>query len=200
VIVSVAARMPIAEGVNVTPMMRAVFTAYAAAVQPLLKLKSLEFAPLISTEEMCNAAPPEFVMATFCTGLVVPSGIAAKTAEGGVMVAARRGTGAPVPVPVSGTICVEPGASSVIVIEAVRAPSPSGENVTVIVQAALAGYGPLHPLLIAKSLAFAPASITDEICNAAAPELVRVTVCGGLVTPCNVLENDRLAGAIVTPA
>jgi len=184
----------------VTPMMHAVFTAYAAPVQPLLMLKSPEFAPLIITEEMCNAAPPEFVIATLCTGLVVPSGIAAKTIAGGVMVAAGRGTGAPVPLPVSGTICMEPGASSVIVIEAVRAPSPSGENVTVIVQLALAGYGPLHALFIAKSLAFAPVSSTVEICNAAAPELVRVTVCGGLVAPCKVLGNDRLTGAIVIPA
>ena len=88
-IVRVAARVPIAGGVNVTPMMHAVFTAYAAAVQPLLKLKSPEFAPLISAEETCNAAPPEFVIATFCTGLVVPSGIVAKTTAGGVMVACR---------------------------------------------------------------------------------------------------------------
>ena len=113
---------------------------------------------------------------------------------------AGRGTGAPVPVPVSGTICIEPGALSAIVIEAVRAPSPSGENVTVIVQLALAGYGPLHALVIAKSLAFAPVSSTVEICKAAAPELVRVTVCGGLVAPCKVLGNARLTGAIVIPA
>ena len=166
----------------------------------MLKLKSPEFAPLISTEAMCNAAPPEFVIATFCTWLVVPSGIAAKTAAGGVMVAAGRGTGAPVPVALSGTICGEPGASSAIVIEAVRAPSPSGESVTAIVQLALAGYAPLHPLLIAKSFAFAPVSNTDEICNAAAPELVSVTLCGALVAPCTVLGNARLSGAIVTPA
>jgi hypothetical protein len=43
-------------------------------------------------------------------------------------------------------------------------------------------------------LAFAPPRTTEEICSAAAPELVTVTVCGPFDVPSVIVENETLAG------
>lgn len=79
-----------------------------------------------------------------------------------------------------------------------RCPSASGENVTLTVQLAFGAYAPLHPLTRAKSPGFAPPIVTEEMCSVAGPELVSVTICAVLVTPCRVLANVKLPGAIVT--
>ena len=64
-------------------------------------------------------------------------------------------------------------------------------------QVAFAPYGPLQPLVIVKSPTFGPPNVTEEMWSVAAPEFVTVTTCAGLVTPCAVFGNDRLAGAMV---
>ncbi len=162
VIVSVAVRTPVADGVKVSPIVHAVFTGYAAAVHPSLRLKSPALAPLIFKAETCRGAVPALVIVMFCCVLVVPWAIAAKTIAAGAMVTADLATGAPVPVPLSGTVCVDPGASSAMTIEALRSPSANGENVTLMAQLAFTVYAPLHPFVSAKSPGFEPLRRTDE--------------------------------------
>jgi hypothetical protein len=115
----------------------------------------------------------------------------------GVMITAGLLTGDPEPVPVSGTNCGDPGTSSAIAIEAVRAPSACGENVTSMAQVAFAAYGPWQPLVIVKSPTFGPPNTTEEMWSVAAPEFVTVTTCARLVAPCTVFGKERFAGAMV---
>lgn len=56
-----AARAPIATRENDTEIVQLVPAAYAAAVQLLVRLKSLEFVPPRATEAMCSGPVPEFV-------------------------------------------------------------------------------------------------------------------------------------------
>src|SRR4029077_15232697 len=82
---------------------------------------------------------------------------------------------------------------------AVRWPAPRGENVTVMLQEEATGYAPEHALVTWKSAGFAPPGSTEETCSVAAPELVMVTLCAGLVLPCVVLAKVKLPGVRVTP-
>jgi hypothetical protein len=61
VIVMKAARAPVATGESDTPMPQVVPAAYAAAVQLLVRPKSLKFAPPRATELMCSGPVPELV-------------------------------------------------------------------------------------------------------------------------------------------
>src|SRR3989442_797566 len=92
------------------------------------------------------------------------------------------------PVPVSDTDCGLPGASSVMVTVAVRAPAAVGVNVRVTRQPADAATGPpsrqhvVTPLPAAtKSPGIEGARAMVVMLRVAVPLLVRVTVCTGLV-------------------
>jgi len=64
----------------------------------------------------------------------------------------------------------EPGASSEILIEAVRTPFPKGEKVTLVEQFALIARAPLHDVAaIRKSAVLAPLIAIEVMCNVAAP-------------------------------
>ena len=91
-----------------------------------------------------------------------------------------------VPVPASATVCGLPVALSVMVTVAARAPAAAGMKVTLMVQLAPAATGlvALHvvpAVVMAKSVAFAPAIVNPVIFSAALPVLLRVTVCAALV-------------------
>lgn len=194
-IVRVAVRTPVADGVNVSPTVHAVFTGYAEAVHPLLMLKSPALLPLSATEEKCKAAPPELVTVIFCGGLVVPTA----TPPNETAVEERVTEGAAVPVPVSWTVCGEFGASSVIVSVAVRTPVADGVNVSATMHVAPAAYDvAVHPLFMPKSPAFVPVTCIEEMCNAAVPEFAIVVVCGALAEPCPVVAKEIACGVIVT--
>ena len=83
------------------------------------------------------------------------------------------------PVPLRETLCGLPAALSLILTLALRAPEAEGENVTRMVQLALAAseLGASGQVVVSpKSAAFVPATPMLLIVNAAVPELVRVTV------------------------
>jgi hypothetical protein len=89
---------------------------------------------------------------------------------------------AAVPVPASPTVWGLPGASSVILIAALRLPTAVGVNVTLIWQLSLgARVAPQVFFSTAKSVVFAPVIPTLERVNVAPPVFVNVTVWGELV-------------------
>ena len=114
---------------------------YEDAVQPLLSEKSEAAGPPSLTEEILRGDAPELVMVMFCAGAAWLTSGAVKESELVESVAAGpdtgRGTGAPEPVPLSRTVWVEPGASSAMMIEALRAPAPSRVKAMVMEQEAL---------------------------------------------------------------
>ena len=107
-------------------------------------MKSPLFAPPSTTEEIWSGPPPEFVTVTFCPVLVVPWVIAAKER----LVDDKETAGVvevvEVAMPLTWMDCGEFEASSVIEMMADRWPAARGVKVTVIMQLALAAYGPLH--------------------------------------------------------
>ena len=134
-----AMREPGAEGVKAMVTVQPFGEVYEDAVQLLISVKSEAFWLLSATEEMVSGEVPELVMVTFCGGDFWPMTGEVKDSAAAESVAAGRGTGAPVPVPLSRTVWVEPGASSAMMIEALRAPAPSGVKAMVMEQDALGG-------------------------------------------------------------
>src|SRR2546426_8349134 len=90
-----------------------------------------------------------------------------------------------IPVPASDTDRGLPGASSVMVTVAVRAPAAGGVNVRLTRQLApattVAPFVQEVPAAMAKSPGFKPARTMLVMLRVAVPLLVRVTVCAGLV-------------------
>src|SRR5271168_5053278 len=138
VIVAVATRAPLADGVNVktitheVPACKLVSTVH---VVPCATAKSPAFAPMMATFElMFSVAVPELVSVMVSGALVVLSGVAGNAALVGFSV-----TAGPFPAPIRGTICVEPATapeSSVMVNEAVSLPAIVAVNVTAMAQVA----------------------------------------------------------------
>ncbi len=72
---TVAARAPIAAGVNVAPTLQLLPDARICPEQVSRVIsKSVEFAPDTLTVPMVSADVPLFVRVVLCTGLVIPSG------------------------------------------------------------------------------------------------------------------------------
>src|SRR5712692_192041 len=133
---------------------------------------------------MCSGAVPELVSVTLCGPAEVPCVTVPKVTVLGLRVTAGLPGGGAWPVPVSGTDCGELGASSAMVMLAVRCPAPSGEKVTLMVQEALGAKGPLHVLFAKlKSPGLEPLRRTEEMYSVALPALVTVMVCAGLGLP-----------------
>jgi hypothetical protein len=105
-------------------------------------------------------------------------------------------------VPLMERDCGELGALSVRVSVVVRMPVAVGEKTIEMVQEAFAGMEPLQVSAeMLKSEELKPLRTALSICKGAAPELVRVTVCGDEVMPCvDVPGKVRAeAGFRVTP-
>src|ERR1700680_1582372 len=98
--------------------------------------------------------------------------------------------------PLKGTDCRLPAASSVIVTAAVRGPSLFGLKVTLIVQCALGGRLEPQLLLSLTSPASIPLIATLLMFNVVAP-LVNTIFCGALLVPTNCTPKLRRAGEIV---
>ena len=88
-----------------------------------------------------------------------------------------------IPVPLSGTVCGLPAASSSIFIDAVRLPAAEGLKVTVAVQLAPGASELPHVLVRTKSAAWGPVTTTLAIFKVALPLLVKVAVWGALIVP-----------------
>src|SRR3989449_777080 len=185
VMVTVAVRAPVASGVKLMLIVQlapgATEPAPVGQVLPAAMAKSPGFKPARTMLVMLRVAVPLLVRVTVCTGLFF------------LMIRRPpRSTLFPYttlfrsPIPTSDTNCGLPGASSVMVTVAVRAPVASGVKLMLIVQLAPgatepAPVGQALPAAMAKSPGFKPARTMLVMLRVAVPLLVRVTVCTGLV-------------------
>ena len=200
-IVTLAPRLPLADGVKVTLIVQ---LAPAASVlglmgQVLVCAKSPAFVPATVMLVIVRAAVPLFVSVTDLAALVVPTFWAPKLRLVGFSVTAGAET---VPVPESATLCGLPAALSLIVTLALRLPVAVGENVTLSVQVAPAAsvLGLSGQVFVcAKSPALAPLTPMLLIVNAAVPLLVSVTDFAALVVPTSWLPKLSDVGLSVTP-
>jgi hypothetical protein len=98
------------------------------------------------------------------------------------------------PVPLSGTVCGLPAASSATLTVADRAAATVGENVTLIVQFAPAASVEPQPFVCEKSPGFVPARLMLAILSVAVPVFVSTIACCGLEVPVFLAANARLVG------
>src|SRR2546428_36708 len=159
---TVAARPPVAAGVNVTVKAQLADAAtgppargHGATPEPATA-KSPGFEPARAMLVMLRVAVPLLVRVTVCAGLVVLRRWSPKAR----LVGAKVTAGA-MPIPASDTDCGLPGASSVMVTVAVRAPVAAGWKPVLIGQLAPASAGPEPvgqglPPAKAKSASLAP--------------------------------------------
>src|SRR2546427_30905 len=157
--VTVAVRALAAVGVNVRlrrQLAPATTVAPFVQVVPAAMAKSPGFEPARAMLVMLRVAVPLLVRVTVCAGLVVLRRWSPKAR----LVGAKVTAGA-MPIPASDTDCGLPGASSVMVTVAVRAPVAAGVKLMLIVQLAPgatepAPVGQVLPAAKAKSAACAP--------------------------------------------
>ncbi len=183
-ILNVAARAPVAVGVNVTLMVQFAFAArlpdglHVPAVAPLPNAKSLLLAPLIENPAKLAAVNPVLLTVRLCAPLVVFNGWAANVKLLGATVTVAVPL---VPVPVSVTICGLPVALSVNVIVPVRVPAAFGVNVIENV------HGSPSTGMLGHCASVAPAKSPDVrmLVNVTVtpPMFDMVTLCGALVVP-----------------
>lgn len=123
---------------------------------------------------MCRIAAPELVRVTVCAGLVVPCVVVANVRLPGDKVTAGR---AEAPVPVRGMDCGLPGALSVAVRLAWRAPTAVGEKTMLMVQVAFGArtVGREQLRVATKSEGLAPATLIDVTLSPCPPVFVSVT-------------------------
>src|SRR3989454_1070836 len=175
--VTVAVRPPVAAGVNVTVKAQLADAAtgppargHGATPEPATA-KSPGFEPARAMLVMLREAVPLLVRVTVCTGLVVLRRWSPKARLVGAKVTA--GT---IPVPASDTNCGLPGAVSVRVTVAVRAPAAVGVNVRLTRQLApattVAPFVQVVPAAMAKSPGFKPARAMLVMLRVAVPLLV----------------------------
>src|SRR2546427_414264 len=207
--VTVAVRALAAVGVNVRLRRQlAPATTVAAFVQvvPAAMAKSPGFKPARTMLVIDRKSVAQGKRVALGGGLIIIKRRAPKARLVGAKVTA--GT---IPVPASDTDCGLPGASSVMVTVAVRAPVAAGVNVTVKAQLADAatgpparGHGATPEPATAKSPGFEPARAMLVMLRLAVPLLVRVTVCAVLVALSRWLTTARVVGtraaAGITPA
>src|SRR3989442_199170 len=199
VMVTVAARPPVAAGVNVTVKAQLADAAtgppargHGATPEPATA-KSPGFEPARAMLVMLRVAVPLLVRVTVCAGLVVLRRRSPKARLVGAKVTA--GT---MPVPASDTDCGLPGASSVMVTVAVRALAAVGVNVRLRRQLApattVAPFVQVVPAAMAKSPGVKPPRARLVKLMEPVPLLVVVTVCAGL----GVLRNSVTASPSLT--
>jgi hypothetical protein len=119
----------------------------------------------------------------------VPTSCAAK-----VRLVAERVTAGAIPVPVNPTCCGLPGALSVTLTEADRAPDAVGVKVTVTAQAAPGVSIDGQLFVWPKSPGSAPVTEMLETVNARLPVFVSMIACDGLVVPTFWMLKDKLGG------
>jgi len=190
VIVSVAVRVPAAEGVNETEMLQLEEGAkLAPQVLPEIA-KSPAFAPEMAILFTLNATVPPFVNVTVCGALVEPTASSEKDRLVGTTLALSMA-----PIPESATVCGLLLAASAKVRLAARAPNADGVNAIPTVQLAEAAKVAPHVLLeIAKSLELAPVTETLLIEIAVAPLFCNVAVWGAEVDPRLTMPKERADG------
>lgn len=79
-----------------------------------------------------------------------------------------------------------------------RAPESEGVKLTTMLQVPMEATEPLQLLVVAKSLGLVPATTTEVMLSAPAPELVTTTVVGVPAAPWEMAGNVSGLGAMVT--
>jgi hypothetical protein len=169
------------------------------AFSELVKLVML--LPPATTLEICRGALPELVTVTLIAALDVPCNVLGKFTVLDESVTAGPVTGGPMPVPVRVTTCGLPGALSMKLTVACRAPAAAGVKVTAMEQDAFAAIAAPMQLLEgkAKSPGLLPPTRMVEIFSGAVPELVTITLIGELVVPSASVERFTAVGLKVIP-
>jgi len=179
-----AERAPEAAGVKVAPNVQLwVGVSVVVPVQVVPDIvKSAAFVPVIDTAVMFRFALPVFVSVALIAALVVPTFWFPNEMVVGLSVTA--GAGALTPVPVSGTVCGLPVASSATLTLALSAPSAVGANCTPTAQfepafSTLAPSGHAVPVVGATRAncpGFVPVSVMLVMFIDARPVLLTVTL------------------------
>jgi hypothetical protein len=189
--VSVAVRVPVAEGVNVAPSVQ--LAPGATVVEPAqvpVAAKSAALVPLIVTAEICSAALPVFVSVVLSPDDGTPTMVVGKFIE--LLWMDTIGVATATLVPDRETTLGEPGALLVIVNVPARVPAAVGVKVTPIVHEAPALTVPPQVLVAANS--GLGDVVTCEMVSAAVPEFFSVTVCVALVVPTVCVAKVKAAG------
>jgi hypothetical protein len=173
--VTLADRVPLAVGVNVTLIVQ---LAPAATLDPqvLVCAKSPGFAP-VSEMLWIVSVFPRLVSVIVCGLLVVPTSRLEKVIE------LLDSDTALWPLPLRFTVSLPELVLSVIVKVALIDPIVDGVKVTVKVHTAPAATLLPQLLVSLKAALFAPEIVTLEMFNVTVPVLVSVTVCGALLVP-----------------
>src|SRR5579863_571185 len=202
----VAVRAPVAVGVNVTlithdPVFATSTKPAVQVVVPATMAKSPALAPVMVTGVPAASVTEdaaEFDKVSVIAALVVPCAWLPNCTGAGASPIV------PVPVPLSVSACGLPGALSVTLICAVRAPVAPGVKVTLMTHEPVLATNTkpatqvVVPPTMAKSLALAPVNVTGVPApNVAAPlpVLDTVIVTGAPVVPCAWLPNGTGEGA-----
>jgi hypothetical protein len=183
--IMLAARLPAAVGVNVTPIVQLPLTA-TELPQVLVSAKSLALEPVKATPLTVRAALPVLLSVTLCAALVEPKARLLKVR----LLTDTLARGAE-PVPVRVTAWGLLAALSRRVKEPVRVPDAVGAKVTLKVQLPPAATELPHVPLTVKSLLLAPVTCVLVMVRAALPVLFSVSVWAGLVAPTDWLLNAR---------
>ena len=188
-IVSVPARLPIAEGRNRTATWHTPFGCNTTPVQLFRCTKS----PLMLSVEIVIALPVVFVMRRPCTRLVRPTGVALYSSDVGATFRAPVGPGVGVPLAPEPLRLILAAALAFETMEtsALRAPPDAGVNVTLIVQLAPTASGPPNgqSVVRAKSAALVPSTLIALIVSAAVPEFIREALFAALLELTAILPN-----------
>jgi hypothetical protein len=174
VMFKVAVRLPEAVGVNVTLIVQLLLAA-SELPHVVVSAKSPGLVPINAMPLMLKAAFPVLFSVTVWAALVVARFWLLKVRLVGV-----TPTIGPTPVPVRLTVCGLPLTLSAMLTEAVRLPTATGVNVTLIVQVPPAATELPHVLVTGKSPGSVPVVPRLVIAKLAFPVLVRVTVCAAL--------------------
>lgn len=203
VIVNAAERAPEAAGVKVAPKVQlcvGVSTVVPVHVVPE-EVKSAMFVPAMDRAVMLRLAFPVFVSVALIAALVVPTFWFPKAILVGLSV--TTGAGALTPVPVRGTVCGLPAASSATLTLTLAAPSTVGANCTPTLQfepafKTLAPSGQAVPVVgatRANCVGFVPVSVMLVMFIDARPVLDTVTLDVALVVLMVWFPNTMFAGA-----
>jgi len=188
VMLSEAARLPAAEGVNSTAIVQ-LAPALTELPQVLVWEKSPALVPVKARLVILTLVLPVLVRVTACDELVTSTGwlpkarLLTERLTVGVLLA---------PVPVRRTVWGLLVALSAMETEAVWLPLAKGVKVTLMVQFAPAATELAHVLVCAKPVAFVPVTARPEMVRAALPVFVSLMVCALLVVPTAWLAKVKL--------
>jgi len=197
---SVAARGPVADGVNITPIVQ-VAPAASELPQVVTSAKSPELVPAIASPEMPKEVLLLLLTVIVWSALEVATGWLPKERLAGE----RPIPAGAAPVPERATLWGLPLALSLTLTDAVRVPLAVGVKVTLIVHVFPAATELPQVLIWAKSPALVPVIVILVMLKGALPVLPRLTVWAALVVPTAWLAKVRMAddkpaaGAVPVP-